>query len=235
MAEYERCKKDTHNFKFLTGDMLIQNRYYLEILRKLCNLTILDMDQIYLDKYSKRFRSSNYELYYPSRKLGKKLADRLAKILLNKLEDAKEINFNLILQYNQRIKPNKDNYTRGADFENRIESHLIKNKIVFEKHSRLSGKSGIFHKVDFLIGNRFDPVMVIEAKKSNSARHNFMIVAKELVATAMDLGEKRLNYVVILDTKWNKNAINFLKHYCKVFNIEEIDEVIKIIKDEKGM
>ena len=234
-GEYEKCKRDTNNFTILSGSMLLNNEHYLELIRKICNITISDFDQIYFEEYGKRFRSSNYELYYPSRKLGKKLAERLAQILMDRLKKVKDINFDLIRQYTLRVKNNRESYSKGADFESLIESYLFKNKIQFEKHPRLVGKSGIFHKVDFLIGDRLNPRIVLEVKKSDSMKHNFMSIAKELVATSIDLDMQFGKYLVILDTQWNDNSRNFLKHYCKTFNISEIEEVIKFIKSEKGM
>jgi len=234
-TEYEKCKKDTENFTILPGSLLIDHDHYLELIRKICNITISDFDQIYFDKYGKRFRSSNYELYSPSRKLGKKLAERLAQILLDRLRTIKDINFDLVRQYDLRVKNHRENYSKGADFERLIESHLLKGKIQFEKHSRVIGKSGIFHKVDFLIGSRLNPLMVLEVKKSEGVRHNSMILAKEIVATSVDLDMQFGKYLVILDTQWNDNSRNFLKHYCKTFSIHEIKEVIRFIKNEEGM
>jgi hypothetical protein len=227
--EFEQCRLDTSNFKKITGEILLKNRYYLEILRKLCNLTILEFDKIYFTKYGKRFRSSNYELN-PSRKLGRKLSNRLAEILENKIKSQTNLDFQSILRYNSRINLNKQVHDAGNELELAIEKLLKKNNIQFEKHSRIIGKSGTIHKIDFLIGSRVEPRAFIEAKKSHLLKHNSMKTAKELVATSTDLNEKDLPFFVVLDTDWTKSALSFLEYYCKVFKYEDLDKLMGELK-----
>lgn len=213
LKSYADCKKETENFTKVESEMLIRRTDYIEIIRKLCGLTNIDMEKIYFGRYGKRFRSSNWELY-PDKHLGKKVAERLASIFSLKLTNIKNRSFESILSYNERTRKNRESFVTGNLLEDEVEKLLKERKVKFERHSRIVGKSGIFHKVDFLLESRFNPRIVIEVKKSRSMKHNSMMKAKELASTAFDVKRDGMKFIVILDTDWSKGSLKFLKYYC---------------------
>jgi len=220
LERYEACKSATKNFTYFEQDLLFKHTDYLEILRKLAGLTHTKFERAYYSKYSSRFRASNYEL--KRNKLGKKVSTRLAELFTNIFKNIQNKSFEKITEYNERVQRNIKSHQTGDEAEDIVQKYLIKHKINFHKHARIVGFSRIAHKIDFLIGDKYNPQAIIEVKKSNELKHNSMAKTKELVATAVDIKKKHpVIFLVYLVGAFSEDSINFLKSYCDKVIVDE--------------
>jgi len=201
---------------------LLAHPRYLEILRKLANLSHTEFERLYFSKYKSRFCASNYEVRQNT--MGKKVSARLAELFSELFKNLKNTEFEKVIEYNKRVKISVDSHKIGNKAEEIVQKLLEKNNVIFYKHARIIGYSGIAHKVDFLIGTKYEPFAIIEVKKSNELKHNSMAKTKELVATAVDINKKhKLLFLVYLAGSFSDDSISFLKSYCDEVVLDEQD------------
>lgn len=223
--EFIELKSLSENFQKITPELLMSNPLFIRVLRLSTNMSHIELGKIYMEKFGKILRTNSYE--YGHQKVGKKMAERLAKIFTELIKENPPSIENL-RAYSQRINKAMESFKKGHNFEKEIESLLTERKIQFERDVRIKGKSGALHRVDFVIPTRGSPKYVIEAKETRGlSGHDSINKARVLVSLAIDMPEN-IKFIGAINGRWSPGALKMLDYYCgALLSFANKDEVLE--------